>query len=701
MDIKKYILNGTEYSFDANTGAVLSLTVPGVKPLMRAGGGLFDIAWPVHCEYDVQRATPTAAYGKSSPEFSFDGETLEITYRKVPYTMPCDDVPAYAGGIFARVTLKALPDGRSVSMRLYLKNNSAAEIAQVLFPDMNGIVPTDCEENDKLVFMGSSMRPFIKYKDTPQSRETWFAWSPSTCGSVVKFGGRQQLGYIGRWYDMGSRKGGFSMFRRHWGWGPESGDHMGHNEQLWIKLNHKTNTLRLASIHDVTVGAGGEYDSGEYVITPHHGDWLRGVEPYRQFVQENQKRIVPVPRRAREMLGYRTVYMAGGYPKHPDDYVWNYDDLEKIADDMIEHGLFDLSIWGGYSSDLPFGKQNFYQERGGFDCYKRNVKKLHEKGVRVMNLVSWISAWENTANFLGIEERTGSWAQTPVAVPMFAAPYCKKKSCYEMHDHTNEVWKEEIRKGLRFLRDECGCPEIFWDQYILGNNRDDSIHDIINEYRLETEKLYPGTYFCGESTLYFESEVDNVDFHWNWQYWGWSAESDYRPYLHIVRTCRPNMNVDSTPQYVKLIFMDNLMLNAYPSHADTYSGSALISEYPEFSKAIKICASLRKAYLTYFTDGVMVSDCPLREDSDCRVTGYLLEADNKLLLIAYKKCNGESRLKLDLTDFIKGDQYCYTVRDEENMPVCSGSVSAWGEVVFSGDEGNLYMIEIVFPECTE
>ncbi len=695
FNTKKYTLNGTEYVFDADTGAVVSLNVPGVKPIMDNGCGLFDIAWPVHYDYEIQRANPTANYGKCAPEFSFDGETLEITYSKVPYTMPCDDMPEYEGGISAKLTLKALPDGKSVSMRLQLKNNSGADIEQVLFPDMNGIVPTDCEENDRLTFMGGVMKPFVKLKDSPQARESFFAWSEATRGCFYTAGGFQNVTFIGRWYDMGSRKGGFSMYRRHWGWGPESMDRMGENEELWVKLNNKTNRLRLASVHNVTVAAGGEYDSGEYIITPHRGDWIRGIEPYRQYVLENQKRVVPVPKKTREMLGIRTIFMSNGYTKHPEDYSWKYDDFETIGADMKEHGIYDLCVWGEADMKLPFGRDNFYKEWGGFESYKKNVAKLREKGVTTISLVSWISAWDQTAEFLGIKERTGTWAETPFAIPLFRAPYCKRWACYEMHDHTNEVWKEEIRKGLRFLRDECGTPDIFWDQYILGNNADNSIHDIINEYRLETEKLYPGTPFCAEGTLYFESEVDNVDFHWNWQYWDWSDERDYRPYLHVIRTCRPNINVDSTPKYVRLICMDNLMLNVYPSHTDEYNGGALISEYPEFSEAIKNCASIRKEYLSYFVDGIMVSDCPLREDSDCRVTGYLKEDENKLLLMVFKNEGGESSVKLDFADFMNGDSFKYIIKDESLNTVLEGTVASSGDIIFSGESEKLYVIEIL------
>ncbi len=692
MNTKAYTLNGAVYTFDVETGALLSLELPGVKPMMSEGKGLFDLAWPVHLEYDIQRANPTANYGKCAPRFEYEEGTLTIVYDKVPYTMPCDDVPEYEGGISAVVTFKALEDGKSVSMRLNLKNNSGANIEQVLFPDMNGIVPTDTEEAENLTMMGGSMKPFVRLKNTAKSRETFFAWTETTKGVFMRAGGLQQRAFIGRWYDIGSRKGGFSMYRRHWGWGPDTKNNMGYDEQLWIKLDNKVNKLRLASIHTVKVEAGCEYDSGEYVITPHQGDWIRGVEPYRQYVVSNQKRVLPVPQRVKEMLGFRTIFMSNGYEKHPTDYSWKYDDFETIADDMLEHGISDLNVWGQFNWNLPFGEHRFYKEWGGFENWKKNADKIRAKGVTITPLVSWISAWEETARFLGITERSGSWAETPEAIPMFAAPYCNRWGCFQMHDHTNETWKEEIRKGLRFLRDECGCPDICWDQYVLGDNSDDSIRDIIHEYRLETEKLYPGTAFSSECTLYYESDIDNTDFTWNWIYW--SEKRDYRPYLHIVRTLRPNMNVDSTPEYVKFIFMDNLMMNVYPSHPEEYNGGALISEYPEFSKAVKTCASLRKAYLPYFADGVMVSDCPLTEDCEGRLTGYLMENENKLLLVNYRAKDEEKALSLDLSDFIKGDKFSYVVKDEEGNTVLEGEIGATGTIEYKGEAGKLYMIEI-------
>ena len=154
------------------------------------------------------------------------------------------------------------------------------------------------------------------------------------------------------------------------------------------------------------------------------------------------------------------------------------------------------------------------------------------------------------------------------------------------------------------------------------------------------------------------------------------------------------MNVDSTPAYVKLIFMDNLMMNVYPSRPEDYNGSALISEYPEFSQAVKTCARLRKEYLSYFVDGLMISDCAVDGDVPCRVTGYLMEESHDMLFITYMNITGEVCLPLNFEYFTDRGDYGYTVKDENGETVSKGSIGNSGSITFSGECGKLYMIEV-------
>ena len=55
-----YILNGTNFVFDSETGALLSMEVPGVSPIMDGGKGLFDLVRVPHivliAEHDVAAA---------------------------------------------------------------------------------------------------------------------------------------------------------------------------------------------------------------------------------------------------------------------------------------------------------------------------------------------------------------------------------------------------------------------------------------------------------------------------------------------------------------------------------------------------------------------------------------------------------------------------------------------------------------------
>ena len=692
MNTQSYILNGTTLTFDCDTGALYEMSHPEAGVLISGGKGILDIAWPYHTDYDTLRCNATAEHNKEKPEIAFDGTTVTVKWNKMPQTIATGELPELAGGISATVFYRAVEDGKSIAVRCHVKNNSETAIEQILFPDISGIVSRTDDRSDVLTFLAGSSKPFKELQSTPETRENFFAWTESCAGKIYHAGGLQEAPLAGRWFDFGTRAGGFGCYRKHWGWGPESMEDMGYNENLWVKLDNIEDKLRLAFIKKVKVELGGEYDSGEYILTCHGGSWINGIAPYKEYIASQVKRVLPVPQRAKEMFGFRTIFMNDGYPKDPTDYSWKYSDMPMIGEDMAEHGLFDLNVWYGFSLALPFGADKFYEEWGGEEEFKRSVKKLSEMGIVTTPLVSWISLWDDSCKHYGIEKRTGSWAETPKSVPMFAAPYCNKWACFQISDHSLEQWRKDVLDGLRYLRDEVGCPNICWDQYVLGINQDNFVHDVINQYRLETEEMYPGTLFSSESTLYMESELDNTDFTWNWQYWDGKKVKDIRPYMHAITTCRPNMNVDSDPVKVKYIFMDNLMINVYPTRPESYNGSALISEYPEFSKAVKTCARLRNEYLNYFVDSTLISDCMVTEEPVCRTTGYV--KDGNMLLIVYKDKDADATLPLDLTPFIAGDKFTYTVCDEENKKIAEGELAAKDMFTLSAPAGSLYMVEI-------
>ena len=154
------------------------------------------------------------------------------------------------------------------------------------------------------------------------------------------------------------------------------------------------------------------------------------------------------------------------------------------------------------------------------------------------------------------------------------------------------------------------------------------------------------------------------------------------------------MNIDSEPLFVKYSFMDNYMINAYPSKPNNINGSALIRDYPEYSKALKQCAALREKFLTYFLDADLVGECLLSEEcTTARVTGYALP--DSALIFAVKHSTEDAALSYDLTDWCGEGEYNITIYNADREIVTSYRGGAAGIIKLSGNAEELFAIELV------
>jgi hypothetical protein len=333
----------------------------------------------------------------------------------------------------------------------------------------------------------------------------------------------------------------------------------------------------------------------------------------------------------REALGYRTIWIAEQYPDDPDSIKYYFDDLPKIASDMLDHGLIDLSIWGAFDQILPLGPEHFPVSLGGFAKFKENAAALRSMGIDIVPFVSFVSIWRDTCPRYGLQigPAQAGWSENLKGIPNFQTPYMERYCCCVI-DQSTKLWQEDVMASLRFLRDEAGTPSIGWDQYI-GNNIEGGVSDIISAYRRETKELYPDATFSSESTFNYEADIDALDYTWDWEYW--PGTGDCRPYIHVVGTTRPNMIIDNNPLHVKLCFMDNIFMNVYPSKPGDINGSAYIYEYPELSASLKHAAYYRRKYLSFFTDGIIAGDCILSHEAvGARITAYEYQ-DRTLIFI--------------------------------------------------------------------
>jgi hypothetical protein len=170
--------------------------------------------------------------------------------------------------------------------------------------------------------------------------------------------------------------------------------------------------------------------------------------------------------------------------------------------------------------------------------------------------------------------------------------------------------------------------------------------------------------------------------------------TDFRPYLYAVETERPNMNVDSSPLFAKYIFMDNLMMNAYPSKPGRMNGSAMIADYPEFAATIKRLSALRRAYLPYFTDGANIGDCALTRDAKGARAGFYTLGKSMVGYVVLDEHTRATTLYVDTAPYIEDATHLkLEIYDENNTLLEIHPVTPKTSVTLKGEPGALFVLK--------
>ena len=205
---------------------------------------------------------------------------------------------------------------------------------------------------------------------------------------------------------------------------------------------------------------------------------------------------------------------------------------------------------------------------------------------------------------------------------------------------------------------------------------------------------------CPQSALFGELvpngnlEYDNrvLDFVW---IWAGFMEAD--PLMNVLRAPRFNCNIEDHALEVKRAFCAGLYMNLMPRKPDRPNGTALLSDKPELSAALKEVAPLRRKFLHYFTEGVTLGDSVLSEPSAGFVRAYQL--GQKLLVIVLNE-QPEARdmtLASDLAWWLSvPDNWVETAYDGQGRKTATrpGSTSHWQKII------HLESLEMAFFEIT-
>src|SRR6476620_3520146 len=278
----KATLNGLEFIFDGQSGSILSMSYPGTGIMLQAppdSAGIVDLAFPVK---DFEPLRLASRFSKNVQITKGDGiVTLHWAELGASRTFI-----KYQGKVSATVTLKEDPDGQSVSMSCTIENQSDHTVPQIVFPDFSGIVPFSGTEGTEFRTGGKAIKPFVdmvvKEHDNfyvINEHQKWFHY-----GFVL-----DGKGPVIRWMDLGGRKGGLSIFSKNWG------TNKGDDEGIMLKLSESSHKLRYMSVLYTDVAPNTSWQSAEYILTPHHNGWAKGIIPYRIWAKQNIRRLYPLP----------------------------------------------------------------------------------------------------------------------------------------------------------------------------------------------------------------------------------------------------------------------------------------------------------------------------------------------------------------------------------------------------------------------
>ncbi|MBN1764113.1 MAG: hypothetical protein JW860_02555, partial [Sedimentisphaerales bacterium] len=648
---------------------------------------IVDLAYPVPFYPPLRLASRFS----NNVQITQTDDRVTIFWPKLGLNKQFDNIP---GHVSATVVLKTAPDGKSVIMTCEIDNQSEHDVGQVMFPDFMGLLAFDGDAQTKFTTAGCSIAPFEILK-TPEERLSYFYavdefykgsnWIEFIAGSyndqsyyqseqkiqgiprapgIHKVPGGTSHMMILDWMDLGSNKGGISLYPRRWGWDARP--------KTMLHLSPQTNKLRMLSCHSIKIPPGGKWQSQEYWLTPHRYGWAEGITSYEQWAKEHIHRKYAMPDRIKQAMGYRTALMStitswsDEQPSLPvfendKDFVYTYGDLPELAKECAGHGLDELVLWvwgvpWHAKNGLQLPLKTTFPAMGTLEELADRVKQCKTIGVNTTLFISVLGMREPLASRYGVKIKSDwSWTYHPDMIPQFNPEY-KLRGGFGLVDTSNEAWRKDVLRFIQALADS-GLSSIAWDVYI-GSPKTPNVYSLTDEIREITVRHDPQATFAAESINNIELEADHLDYTWNWMRY-----EDIRPFNRVFPAPRLNANIDNSPREVKLCFVDNVMMNIMPTVPGNVNGSDSIANNPGLSKALKQCSNLRKQFMDYFTDGKLIGDCILTQypPEGFHVSAYALPDSILMLVLNTSGEKSKIPLECDLAGWLESDTGKYKV----------------------------------------
>lgn len=567
---------------DRATGAITTLRLEKTHTeFVRdpSGRGLLRLAAPLG--HYASHFLETGTHG--SPDVSRDGEQITLHYPSLESGE--DSYP-----IQVDITLRPSEDG--LVMRATVHNGWSEPLPQVIFPQLMDLEAVGGVDDTRVQLGRYRMHPFQKLVMRPDDA----AWLDRALHEYVPYA---DFKFNMKWLDYGDEAQGLTLYSRN----------TRHTAQgiLIQRVDRAVDRVNLRWSHYPFVGPGETWDSGEYVLMPHAGDWYAGARAYQAFAAEHYPYNAPT--RLREALAIRSLWPAAR--NAPPNFMFSElpDYAEEVAD--AELGVTEIVLWHWW---LKNGYPVFVDERlGAEEEFRDALKRCEEIGVPIVLFFSHHilrDTDETDPDWVhlnaGHQPVGNNWTYGRDFLPVFRLPFSGTHAMIQ-GSALSPGWRQTGLDAYKHFL-ELGGKGICFDVYrswedpnfnsAIDGRPDEEGEKLLEFARKARELIYdvnPDGTFSAEQIS--DVNVPVVDYTWEW--FNSYHHADAAPFRYVFPQVRLNANVNEHPRGALIGFMEGSLINLMPGNMRSYR----LRDCPDLVAMMRSLTPLRRRFLPYFTEG--------------------------------------------------------------------------------------------------
>lgn len=543
-----------------------------------SGGGLLRIAVPL--AHYPSHFLDVGLHGR--PRLTRVGDGLTLRYDRLE-----SDEGAFP--IAIEIALRSSPDGLVLNARI--ENEGSDTIPQVIFPQLMHVEPVGGDET-RLQLGRYCVKPLQELVMAPDDA----AWLERGLQTYFPYAGAK---FNMKWFDYGDDAKGVTLYCRN----------TRHTTQgLFVqRVDRRDDHLHLRWMHYPFIEPGETWESGDYVVIVHAGDWYEGAKAYQTFAKVHYP--YEPPQHIRDALGIRSLWPAvrNGPPNFPITDLPAY--AAEIADPDL--GIAELVLWHWW---LKNGYPIFFDTRlGTEDEFRAALARCDELDVPISLFVSHHilrdtdetdPSWKHLN--AGMQPVGSNWTYGRDYLPTFRLPFSGTHAMIE-GAALSPGWRET---GLRSYEEILAlgakgiCFDVFqsWPDPEFNPARDgrpdeegEKLLEFAREARALIHAAVPTGTFSGEHVTDVNASV--LDYTWEWHNSADMAEA--AAFRYVFPQYRLNANVNEHPRGALIGFMESALINLIPGNMHSYR----LRNCPELVEMVRKLAALRRRFLPYFTEG--------------------------------------------------------------------------------------------------